>query len=246
MSEWSLWAGLGGLSGLIVGSFLATLVLRWPEGRGLGGRSACDGCGRLLRPVDLIPLLSFALLRGRCRACGGRIDWRHPAIELAAAGIGALAMGVAPGIGGAAGALFGWMLLTLGALDAEHYWLPDALTWPLLGLGLLLGLGDWQDRALGAVLGGGSLWLVAFAWRRWRGVEGLGQGDVKLFAGLGAWLNAAALPPLMLSAALLGLLSVGFRLWRGRPVARDMRLPLGALLAAVAFPLWIAKVLVEG
>lgn len=231
---------MGAAAGLIAGSFLSTLVMRWPRGRTLGGRSRCDGCGRTLRAADLVPLLSYALARGRCRACGAAIDPRHPAMEIAAALIGALAIGCAPGWAGVAGALFGWTLLTLGALDAEHRWLPDALTLPLLALGLACGFGALDDRLIGAAAGGGSLWLVNAGWRRWRGHDGLGGGDVKLFAALGAWLNWPALPPLMLMAALLGLASVACRHWRGDRVRRDEQLPLGTLLAAVAFPVWIA------
>ena len=232
-----IWPLAGALLGLVAGSFLATLVLRWPRGAPLTGRSHCDGCGRVLGVRDLVPLLSFALARGRCRACGAAIDWRHPAIELAAALIGAAAFVVEPSIWGLAGALFGWLLLALLALDAGHYWLPDALTMPLLGLGLLLGRGEMADRLLGAAIGGGALLLVAGIYRLARGRDGLGLGDVKLMAGLGAWLGWPLLPTLLLMAALLGLGLAAWRKLRGAPITH---VPLGACLAAAAFPLWLA------
>lgn len=232
-----IWPLAGALLGLVAGSFLATLVLRWPRGERLLGRSRCDGCGRTLGARDLVPLLSFALARGRCRACGAAIDWRHPAIELGGALIGAAAFFVEPSFYGLAGALFGWLLLALLALDAGHLWLPDALTMPLLGLGLLLGRGEMADRLLGAAIGGGALLLVALLYRAVRGREGLGLGDVKLMAGLGAWLGWPLLPPLLLLAALLGLGLAALAAARRQPVRQA---PLGACLAAAAFPLWLA------
>lgn len=221
----------------MVGSFVATLVIRWPRGLPVSGRSRCDGCGRQLRAAELVPLLSFALARGHCRQCGAAIDWRHPAIELTAAVIGAVAFTAAPGWQGLAGATLGWFLLALGALDAEHRWLPDRLTLPLLVLGLLFGFGDWADRLIGAIVGGSSLWLVNACYKHLRGRDGLGGGDIKLFAALGAWLNWPMLPPLLLLAAMLGLLSLILHHLGGGAVRRDTLLPLGSLLT-VAFPLW--------
>jgi leader peptidase (prepilin peptidase)/N-methyltransferase len=229
---------MGALLGLVAGSFLATLVLRWPRGEGLGGRSRCEGCGRTLGVADLVPLLSFAVARGRCRACGSAIDWRHPAIEAAAALVGAAGFWIAPGLTGLGGALLGWGLLALLALDAEHFWLPDALTLPLLGLGLLLAPFPVEQRLLGAVLGGGSMLAVMLGFRALRGKDGMGLGDVKLTAALGAWLSPALLPPLILVAALLGLLLAGLA-WRRQGGGGQMRLPFGACLAAAGFPLWI-------
>lgn len=229
---------LGGLVGLAVGSFVAALLLRWPQGRTLGGRSRCDGCSAALGAAELVPLLSFAAQRGRCRRCGARIDPRHPLLEAAGALVGAVALAVAPGWTGAAGALLGWFLLALGALDAEHRWLPDRLTLPLAALGLAFGLGAPGDRLIGLGAGFGSLWLIAWGYRRWRGREGLGGGDPKLFGALGAWLGWPALPPLLLAAAMLGLAAVLLARLRGERVAADDALPLGSLLAAAAFPLW--------
>lgn len=143
MSGPLLWpAGLG-LLGAVIGSFLATLVVRWPQGRSvLRGRSHCDGCGVALGPRDLVPLLSASLTRGRCRTCGSAIDPRHWQIELGCLVIGMLSGVAVPGPAGLAGAAFGWLLLTLAALDIADYWLPDALTATLAGAGLTTGLLD--------------------------------------------------------------------------------------------------------
>jgi leader peptidase (prepilin peptidase)/N-methyltransferase len=236
-----LWPLMGALAGLVAGSFLATLVLRWPRGEGLGGRSRCEGCGRTLGLVDLVPLVSWALWRGRCRTCGGTIDWRHPAIEAAAALIGAASLWVAPGLAGVGGALLGWGLLACLALDAEHYWLPDALTLPLLGLGLLLAPFPLEARLIGAALGGGAMLAVLLGFRAIRGRDGMGLGDVKLTAALGAWLSPVLLPPLILVAALLGLALAGLA-WRRGKAAVARRLPFGACLAAAGYPLWLFAV----
>ena len=223
----------GSLAGLVAGSFLATLVVRWPRGEALAGRSHCDGCARPLHALELVPVLSWAVLRGRCQRCAAPIDRHHPGLELAAALVGGLAMAASPGLAGVGGALLGWMLLALIALDSEHYWLPDRITLPLLSLGIALGLGTLADRLLGAALAGGLLLALALGYRWWRGIDGLGLGDVKLAAALGAWLGPLMVGPLLAAAALLGLL---LALFAGRA---DPRIPFGACLAVAAFPLWL-------
>lgn len=234
-----------GLLGLILGSFIATLVLRWPEGRTVRGRSACDGCGRTLTPRELVPLLSAALQRGRCRRCGARIDPLHWRIELAAGLIGTSAGAVA-GAEGVAGSAFGWLLLTLAALDLRAWWLPDRVTATLALAGLAAGLFGLAppllDRLTGGVAGFALLWLVARGYRRLRGREGMGGGDPKLFGAIGLWLGWAMLPAVLLVASLLGLGVALFRHLTGRTVARTDALPLGALLAAAAYPAWIIMV----
>lgn len=251
-----VWAASGALAGLLAGSFLATLVLRWPRGDTLGGRSRCDICHTRLSAPELVPLLSYLLARGRCRHCGTQIDWRHPAIELTAALIGALALFVVPGPAGFAGALLGWILLALLALDAEHFWLPDALTLPLLGLGLLLGPGEIGMRLLGAAISGGIFLAISLSYKALRGREGLGLGDVKLVVALGAWLSPVLIAPLILLAALTGLALAASQSVRkrmkdgladresgGGPAVekgQPMRIPLGACLAAAGFPMWLA------
>lgn len=240
---------LGLLAGLIFGSFIAALTQRWPQGRSIAaGRSHCDHCHAVLTPRDLVPVLSFALLRGRCRHCGAAIAPRHLAIELAAGGMGALALALHPDAAGLAGAAFGWALLALLVLDIENFWLPDALTLPLAALGLLAGL--WlspplADRAIGAAAGFASLALIALAYKSLTGRVGLGGGDPKLFAAIGAWLGWMALPFVLLLAASLGLALVARDRLAGRPVTRHSRVPLGALLAAAAWAFWLAAPLLD-
>jgi leader peptidase (prepilin peptidase)/N-methyltransferase len=190
-----------------------------------------------------VPVLSFLLLRGRCRTCGGRIAPAHPGMELAAGLVGAVALLAHPGALGAATALFGWWLLLLGALDAERQWLPDRLTLPLIPAGLAaawLGLGPaLESRLIGAAAGFASLWAIGWGYRRLRGRDGLGGGDPKLFGALGAWLGWAQLPFVLLGAGLLGLGAVALRRVRGETVTGTDRLPLGTLLALAAWPIWL-------
>ena len=163
-----LWPGMLGVLGAVIGSFLATLVIRWPQDRSvLRGRSYCDSCNAVLGPRDLVPLLSAALARGRCRRCAAPIDPRHWQIELAALFIGAVAGLAVPGPAGIAGAVFGWLLLALAALDIAEFWLPDALTLTLALAGIAAGLAGIDppltDRLIGGAAGFGSLWLIGFS-----------------------------------------------------------------------------------
>lgn len=233
---------IGGVAGAILGSFLATLILRWPQGRGVAqGRSACDGCGRVLGVRDLVPLLSALMQRGRCRTCGAAIDPLHGRVEAGCALIGALAIGGMPDLGGIGWAVLGWMLLTLAVLDWRHFWLPDALTLPLAFLGLTLGM--WAtdvvliDRIVGAAVGYGALLAIALGYRALRGRDGLGLGDAKLLGALGAWFGWQALPFILLIAAVAGLIVI---LVTGRVRDRMARVPLGTFLALAAVPGWIA------
>ena len=240
-----LWLAMAGaIVGLLVGSYLATLTLRWPQGRTTStGRSACDGCARPLAWYELVPLLSFVALRGRCRTCGAPIDRRHPTIEAAAAIIGAASLWISPDPGGLLGALFGWALLTLAILDAEHFWLPDALTLPLLAAGLAAGLfvdPPLVDRLIGAVAGFAVLAGIGIAYRALRGRQGLGGGDPKLFGAIGAWLGWQMLPFVLLLAAFLGLISVAISMARGRTLTASTRVPFGAPLAVAAWAIWLA------
>jgi leader peptidase (prepilin peptidase)/N-methyltransferase len=236
------------LLGAIVGSFVATLVVRWPEGRSvLLGRSACDGCGRTLSARDLVPLLSALALRGCCRTCGARIDPAHWRVELACA-----LVGLSAGLFGAgllqavAGAVFGWLLVALAALDWRAFWLPDRLTALLALTGVAAGVAglapDLPDRLIGGAAGFTSLWMIARGYRLLRGRDGMGGGDPKLFGAIGLWIGWRLLPSVLLLAGLLGLGIALFHRLTGRPVARDDALPLGTLLAAAAYPAWLAMV----
>lgn len=237
------WALGGALAGLIAGSFVATLVIRWPQGRGLNGRSLCDGCGRVLATRDLMPLISWALAGGKCRTCSVQIDWRHPAIEVTAAVIGGTALWAQPSTAGAAGALFGWQLLALAALDAEHYWLPDRLTALLALSGLAVGVGgvgvDLPSRLIGGAAGFAVLFAISWLYRRIRKRDGMGGGDPKLLGAIGCWLGWQALPYVLIGASVIGLLAALITQVRGQKVVATMRLPLGALMAVAALPLWM-------
>lgn len=230
--------------GLIVGSFLAVILIRWPSGHSAArGRSRCDSCGRTLEPAELIPILSWFLVRGRCRGCGAEIDRRHLAAEAGAALVGLTAVLAHPLPLAAVTALFGWWLFLLAALDVEHHWLPDRLTLPLIPAGLLAAWAGYgpglEDRAIGAAAGFAVLALIAWGYRRMRGREGMGGGDPKLFAAIGAWLGWAQLPYVLLGAGLIGLGVVLMMRMRGQAVAATDRLPLGALMALAAWPIWL-------
>ena len=165
-----------------------------------------------------------------------------------AALIGVVAMMVQPGLPGAAGALFGWQLLALVALDVEHYWLPDRLTALLAASGLvfgglvfgLTGIGlDIQTRLIGGIAGFATLLAIAWAYRLVRGRDGMGGGDPKLLGAIGCWMGWQALPYVLIGASMLGLLIAFGMMARGRNVGATTRLPLGALMAVAAFPLWL-------
>ncbi len=228
-----------------IGSFLGVLVRRLPRDEGWAwGRSRCESCGHRLRPWELLPVASFLALRGRCAACGARIAPMHLAIELAATAVAAMAA-IAPTPGAAwAGCLLGWTLLALAWIDAEHFWLPDPLTLPLVVAGLcataLLDPLGIADHAVAALVGYGGLRAIAALYHWARGREGLGQGDAKLLAAAGAWLGLASLPWVVALAGIAGLLfaltaALARRRWPG---ATDV-LPFGPALAAATWAIWL-------
>jgi leader peptidase (prepilin peptidase)/N-methyltransferase len=245
MADWVWPVGLGVL-GAIVGSFLATLAIRWPQRRSvMGGRSACDGCGRTLATWELVPLVSVVVALGKCRTCGARIDPRHWQIELGCTLLGVISGMAVPGPAGAAGALFGWLLLALAALDVADFWLPDALigTLALAGIAsIAIAPPDWPDRLIGGVVGFASLWLIGFAYQRLRGREGMGGGDPKLLGAIGLWVGWAMLPFVVLLACLVGLAAVAAAMAQGERMSATDRLPLGALMAIAAYPVWLVMI----
>lgn len=227
-------------TGSVVGSFVTLVADRWPRGEDwVSSCSRCQSCGRRLRPAQMIPLISFAMQSGRCRWCGVPL----PAdLWLGELGGGVVAMlALSCGESGAAIAVlavFGWALLLLALLDARHLWLPDAVTLPLCIAGLasaaLLPAPPLPERILGAALGYASLELVRRTYCLLRGREGLGGGDPKLLAAIGAWLGATALPLIVLCAALLGLIWAGILTMRKTGIDNATPLPLGAFLAVTA------------
>lgn len=236
----------GACAGASIGSWLATIAIRWPHGKGATtGRSRCDACGTVLPPAALVPILSYVVLRGRCRACGARIAPLHAIVEVAAAVLGALSFALLPWPLAIAGLGFGLMLLLLAVLDLTQFWLPDRVTLPLLAAGLgcsVAGLGPAPiDAAVGAIAGYASLAIVAALYVRLRGRTGLGGGDPKLFAAIGAWTGWASLPIVLTIAAATGLLVLlGLRITRRVKLHAALPVPFGALLAASAWPLWVA------
>ena len=225
------------LLGACVGSFIGVVVTRLPTALPIiVGRSRCDTCHTPLSARDLVPVLSFAALSGRCRSCGASIGTLPIATEVAGAFIAMSACLLAPTLAAAAAlALFGWTLLTLALLDWRALWLPDRIVLPLLVAGLAASLvlpePSLLSRILGAALGYVSLEALRLGYRRLRGREGLGGGDPKLFAAIGAWLGAAALPGVMLIASAIGLGIAGLTVLSGRRLAADRQLPLGTFLA---------------
>ncbi|TXC70433.1 prepilin peptidase [Sphingomonas ginsenosidivorax] len=243
MSERLVWAVALGILGAIIGSFVAALVTRWRDDRSvMQGRSACDSCGTTLGPVELVPLVSALVQRGRCRTCRAPIAPLHWRIELAALAIGAVSGGVVAGPAALAGAAFGWLLLALGSLDLIAFWLPDRLTATLALGGAVSAI--WfdpgpLDRAIGGAAGFGVLWTIAAVYRRVRGRDGMGGGDPKLFGAIGLWLGWQLLPAVLLIASMVGLGAVLATRLRGRAVAADTALPFGTLLAIAAYPAWL-------
>ncbi|CAB3763535.1 Type 4 prepilin-like proteins leader peptide-processing enzyme [Paraburkholderia humisilvae] len=199
-------------------------------------RSACPHCGHVLRAWENLPVFSYLLLRGRCSQCKTRVSLRYPLIEIAGAGC-AVASLVLFGPSGAALAAFGLCatLLAMSAIDIDTHLLPDSLTLPLLWAGLILNFGglfaSLHDAVLGAVGGYLALWCVHWVFKLIRGVEGMGYGDFKLLAALGAWLGWAALPQIILIAAVAGAVVGLVATWRGR-MRFEEPLPFGPFLAA--------------
>lgn len=235
----------GAVLGAIVGSFLATLVLRWPAGRSVAaGRSTCDACGEALPAYRLIPILSWLGQRGRAACCGARIDPIHPATEIAAALIGGLCAGLLPDPAMAvAGAVFGWLLLTLALLDLRHMWLPDRLVATLVIAGLAAGIAGLAPALDTRLIGGLAAFLFFLAirhgYRRVRGREGMGGGDVKLFGAIGLWLGWLPLPHVLLGAAAAGLLYAAALAVTGRRLAASTAVPFGFFLSLAAWGIWL-------
>lgn len=242
-----------GVIGLCVGSFLGLVSLRLPLGQDVVfGRSRCGGCGRVLKPWLMIPVVSWALAQGRCQDCGSTIPRRYPLIESGAGLIGVWAAYRSPDLATAVmTAILGWQLLLIALVDAEHFQLPDQLTLPLFVTGLLAavvlnpaGLPAALPSALtvpliGAAVGFGGLWLLARVYRRVRGRDGLGGGDPFLLGAGGAWVGWVGLPSVLLWASLAGLSVAAGALVVRRRLSGSDRLPFGAFLAVGLWLTWL-------
>lgn len=223
-----------------VGSFAATLGLRLcTGGDALFGRSACDQCGTRLGISDLVPIVSFALSRGRCRHCGGRIDRLHLAAELGAPAVPLTAMLVASGPEFWFLCGLGWLLIAQAVADLRYLTLPDSLNLAIATLGIaalaVLAPDSLPDALIGIAAGFLSLAAVALLYERLRGRSGLGLGDAKLLGALGAWTGWLGLPStVLIAAAAAGLAALGLRLL-GRRVTATTEIPFGPFLALGAW-----------
>lgn len=235
---------------LIIGSFVGVVVRRLPSGTTLLGRSRCGSCGGTLAARDMVPLASFVWLGGRCRHCGAAQGLFHPAIELAALGLALWAWSATEGWLLWASCGLAWTLLALALIDLEHQILPDALTVPLAAAGLavawLAAPATILDNVAGAALGYALFYLIAWAYRRWRGRDGLGAGDAKLLAALGAWVGASGLPSVVLLASVTALVAaLALRSFRLKGALQD-RVAFGPALAAAGWLVWLYGPLVLG
>ncbi len=243
-SVWT-WPCVAALIGVQIGSFINLLVWRLPQMMQrdwdqqcaeLKGEemtelpvfnlakpgSHCTSCSTSLRARDLVPVLSFVLLKGRCAYCDAKVSWRYPLVEMAVALLWAFcAWHWGLSAAAVAWAGFATALLALGLIDADTMLLPDSLTLPLMWAGMLLASAGvinlrLEQSVWGAAIGYGSLWLVQACFSVVTGKQGMGQGDFKLLAALGAWLGWMALPELVLVASVSGVLIALWSRWRGQ------------------------------
>jgi leader peptidase (prepilin peptidase)/N-methyltransferase len=253
---------------LAVGSFLNVVIHRLPkmlerawraELAGLNGqeaasdgpaytlaapRSQCPACGHQITALENIPLASYLALRGRCSACKAPISPRYPFVE---ALTGILSAYVAWRFGvtwtTAAALLFAWSMIALAFIDLDTFYLPDDITFPLIWLGLLVNIGgvfvDLQAAVIGAAAGYLSLWSVYWAFKLATGKEGMGYGDFKLLAAIGAWLGWKMLPVVILLASFAGAV-VGIGLIVFARHGRNVPIPFGPylVLAGLAAMFW--------
>ncbi len=235
------------LAAPFVGSFLGVLIRRLPRGAMLTpARSSCEACGHAIALRDLVPLLGILALRGRCRTCRAVIPSQHWHVELAAILIPATTL-LAQVDPSAIWPLcvFGWTLLALAWIDWDCLLLPDAITLPLVLAGLLATL--WldpamaTDHAFAAALGYGAFQLLALTYRRMRNRDGIGAGDAKLLAAIGAWVGLAVLPWVVMGAAFVGLALAGAIAISGRAMTAGSVLPFGPCLALAG---WVTALLV--
>ncbi len=247
-----------GLLGLVVGSFLNVVIHRLPrmmerdwhaQCAELNGqspvpaprynllvpRSACPHCGHAIGAAENIPVLSYLLLRGKCKGCGAAISPRYPIVEAVSGILSAYtAWHFGFGIAAFAALMFIWALIALTCIDFDTQLLPDDITLPLLWLGLLLNLNGVYTSLPNAVIGAAAgylcLWSVYWAFKLTTGKEGMGYGDFKLLAVIGAWLGWPLLPLVILLSSLVGAV-VGIALILFAKHGRNIPIPFGPYLA---------------
>lgn len=232
-----------GVAGLLVGSFSNVLVHRLPLNESIvRPGSRCPSCRAPVAPYDNVPVLSWILLGGRCRSCKAPISPRYPLLELSNGALWALVLRFAPSWGDfATGAFLCSACLALLAIDAEFFILPDAITLPGIAVGLALSFVSARrtplEALLGAALGAGGLFLVAFLYEKIAGQEGMGLGDVKMLGMIGALLGPSGVVVTILSASVSGtVIGLGLILFRGG--SGKTRLPFGVFLALGAIAAW--------
>jgi len=224
------------LVGACIGSFLNVVIHRLPRGESIvSPRSRCPGCGRAIRVRENIPIVGFLALGGKCAGCGMAISWRYPAVELfTAAGFGAIFLLDGPGIPLLRDLLFLSLLIPIAFIDIDHRIIPDELSLGGLAAGLLLSLlpgGEWKGSLAGALLGGGILYATAFLYEKVRGAEGMGGGDIKLLAMIGAFVGWRAVLATIFLGALLGAAG-GILAMRKGGEGLKTAIPFGPYLAA--------------
>ncbi|MBU6378115.1 MAG: A24 family peptidase [Gammaproteobacteria bacterium] len=210
-------------------------------------RSHCPACRTPIRALHLVPVLGWLLLRGRCAACGTHIAARYPLVELATAvAFVAVAWRYGATIECLAAMVLSAFLIALAMIDLDTHYLPDQLTLPLLWIGLAVSLvGDVRSAVSGAILGYLALWLVYQGFKLATGKEGMGYGDFKLLAALGAWLGPAALLPIVLAASLAGAVAgLTMIFFFGR--SREQPLAFGPYLAAAGWLVLLGGDLLPG
>lgn len=229
--------------GIVVGSFLNVCIYRLPLEKSIVfPRSGCPECGYMLPWYDNIPLLSWLWLRGRCRNCRHSISVLYPLVELATA---LLALQVTYQFGltwqSLLIALLGCAFLVLMVIDFYHYILPDVITLPGIVLGVVVAgsvggapLATLESSLIGVVAGGGGLWLFAYLFEKISGKVGMGMGDIKLLAMIGAWMGWQSLPLTLFGAGLMGsVVGISWMVYSGRD--RSQPIPFGPYLVMAAW-----------
>ena len=225
--------------GAILGSFINVVILRLPEGKSIvTPPSACPGCGRRLSWFENIPIVSFILLRGRCRGCKEKISWQYPLIE-ATCGLLSLAMfnRFGPSLLFAGYLAFAQALVAIIFIDIRYQIIPDSISLPGIAIGFLLsfapgGIG-WQASLIGLVVGGGSLYAIALFYYLLTKREGMGGGDIKLLAMIGAFLGWQSLPFVIFGSAASGaLFGIGAMVKQGK--GGKTVIPYGPFLSLAA------------
>jgi len=226
---------VAGLFGLCIGSFLNVVIYRLPLGQSLATPpSRCRKCGYSLRWFDNIPVLSWVFLRGRCRKCGIKVSWQYPVVELVTGALFVLVVWLTPpGPLLASRLLLVCILIALFGIDLEHQILPNVITLPGIVIGLMLSAiapPGIKDAAIGVLAGGGLLYAIAGAYYLWRREEGMGMGDVKMLAMLGAFLGWKAVLVTVILASFTGAV-VGLGMMAVQRGSMKYALPFGTFLA---------------